>query len=88
MIKRIKAVVKKVEVAEVQSISNQGIWIKVDNREFFLPFYEYPWFLEAKIEQIYNLEFFNNKHLHWPELNIDIDIRVLEYPMVQPIKYC
>lgn len=73
--------------AEVQNISNQGLWLLINGKEFFLPFTEFPWFLKATIEQIYKLDFFNNKHLHWPELDIDISIESLEYPEAYPLKY-
>ena len=56
------------------TISPDGIWVLADEREFFMPFTDFPWFLKATIEQIYNLEFFNGHHLHWPSLDIDIDV--------------
>ncbi len=73
--------------AEIQNISNQGIWVLVNDREFFMPFAEFPWFLKATIEQIYNLELFHDKHLHWPSLDVDIDMESLKYPQLYPLKY-
>jgi len=73
--------------AEVQNISNKGIWVLVNEKEFFMPFKEFPWFLKATINQIYNLEFFHDKHLHWPELDIDVDLESLKYPESYPLKY-
>lgn len=73
--------------AEVQNISQQGIWIWVINKEFFLPFTQFPWFKKATIEQIYNLELFHGKHLHWPTLDIDIDLESLKHPEAYPLMY-
>ena len=73
--------------AETQNISKLGVWILVNNKEFFLAFTEFPWFLKATIEQIYDLQFFRGKHLHWPALDIDIDIESLKYPASYPLKY-
>jgi Protein of unknown function (DUF2442) len=73
--------------AEVQNISSHGIWILINSKEFFLPFAEFPWFLKATIAQIYNLELFHGHHLHWPDLDIDIDIESLEHPEAYPLKY-
>lgn len=73
--------------AKVQNISDQGIWVLVAEQEFFMPFTEFPWFLKGTIEQIYNLELFNGKHLHWPALDIDIDIESLQYLEAYPLKY-
>lgn len=73
--------------AEIQNISSQGIWIFVNGQEFYMPFEDFPWFLKATIEQIYNLQFFHGKHLHWPSLDIDIDLESLKYPEMYPLKY-
>ena len=88
MQKRLKKLGKGISAkAEIQSISHQGIWILVGDKEFFMPFTEFPWFLKATVEQIYNLEFFYEKHLHWPELDIDIDVESLRNPVLYPLKY-
>lgn len=73
--------------AEVQNISEQGIWILVSDQEFFLPFDEYPWFYKATIEQIYDLQFFHGRHLHWPTLDIDLELESLKHPDAYPLKY-
>lgn len=75
------------EKAEIQNISAHGIWVLVNGQEFFMPFSEFPWFLKATIEQIYNLELFHGHHLHWPALDIDVDIDSLTYPTAYPLKY-
>lgn len=72
---------------EILNISNQGIWIFVKENEFFIPFSKFPWFLEATVQQIYNLKFLHDKHLHWPELDVDIDIDSLKNPALYPLKY-
>lgn len=75
------------DVIEIQNISNQGIWIFVRNQEFFIPFNKFPWFLKATIQQIYNLEFFHGKHLHWPDLDVDIELESLKSPDSYPLQY-
>lgn len=75
------------EKTEIQNISAHGIWVLVNGQEFFMPFSEFPWFLKATIEQIYNLELFHGHHLHWPALDIDVDIDSLKYPTAYPLKY-
>jgi len=72
---------------EIQNISNQGIWILVHDKEYFMPFEEFPWFLQATIEQIYNVEFFHDHHLYWPKLDIDIDIECLKNPELFPLLF-
>ncbi len=75
------------DVIEIQNISNQGIWIFVHDQEFFIPFNKFPWFLNATVQQIYNLEFFHGKHLHWPDLDVDIELESLKSPDSYPLQY-
>jgi len=88
MLKKSKKVGNSISAkAEIQNISSHGIWILVNGEEFFMPFTEFPWFLKATIEQIYTLEFLHDHHLHWPMLDIDIDINALKHPELYPLKY-
>jgi hypothetical protein len=73
--------------AQIQNISNHGIWVLVGDKEYFMPFSEFPWFLKATVEQIYNLQFFHNHHLHWPDLDVDVDVESLKNPQAYPLKY-
>ena len=73
--------------AEIQNISKEGIWILINDQEFFLSFIEYPWFQKTTIEQIYNLQFSHNKHLYWPTLDVDLDVDSLKYPDAYSLKY-
>lgn len=88
MLKKSKKTGKSISAkAEIQNISNHGIWILVNDQEFFLPFEEFPWFLKATIKEIYNVKLFHGHHLHWAELDIDIDIEALKHPEAFPLKY-
>ena len=64
--------------AEVLNISGHGIWLLVNDHEYFLPYKEYPWFKSATISQIQNVEFVHGKYLHWDELDVDLGIESLE----------
>jgi hypothetical protein len=87
MPKKSKNLGKSISSAEVQNISHQGIWVLVNQEEFFLSFAKFPWFLKATLEQIYQLELFHNKHLHWPALDIDIAVDALRHPEAYPLQY-
>ncbi|MDR3550640.1 MAG: DUF2442 domain-containing protein [Candidatus Babeliales bacterium] len=78
---------KSISNAEVENISKEGIWVLLTDQEFFLPFTEFPWFKKATIEQIYNLQLFHGKHLHWPSLDVDIDVESLKHLDAYPLKY-
>lgn len=72
---------------EIQNISERGIWLLANDTELFIPFTKFPWFLKATIRQIYNLEFLHGHHLHWPELDVDIDLNSLKSPESYPLIY-
>jgi hypothetical protein len=72
---------------EVQNISKSGIWIFVNDREYFLPFTEYPWFKDAKVSEIHNVKITHGSHLHWPELDVDLELESLQHPEQYPLIY-
>lgn len=76
-----------ISTAEVQNISKHGIWILVDDKEFFLSFTQYPWFYNATISQIYDLKYQRGKHLRWKSLDVDLDIESLKHPEAYPLQY-
>ena len=53
---------------EVTNISKHGFWILLDDRELFLSFPKFPWFKEATIDQILDVEWPSSHHLYWPGL--------------------
>ena len=60
--------------AEVTNISPHGVWMLIDEREHFLPFEEFPWFKRAPVEAILRIERRTPRHLHWPELDVDLTL--------------
>jgi len=72
---------------EILNISASGIWLFVLDREYFLPYTEYPWFKDAPIKAILNVRLLNRVHLHWPDLDIDLEIQSLEHPDQYPLQY-
>ncbi len=71
--------------AEVTHIDMQGIWILIYDKESFLPFERFPWFKDASVGKIHNVELLNNNHLHWPDLDIDLSIESIEHPERFPL---
>lgn len=65
---------------EVGSVTKTGFWLYVDDREFYLPFDEFPWFRNAAIDALTAIERSNPSHLYWPELDADLAVEYIEYP--------
>ncbi len=71
---------------KVTNISINGIWLLAKNREYFLPYNDFPWFKDAKVSAIFNVKLLHSHHLYWPQLDVDIELASLEsienYPLV------
>jgi len=78
---------KSTSAAEVQNITKYGIWLYAKDREYFLSYKEYPWFEKAKISDVYNLKLLHEAHLHWPALDVDLEIKSLENPEKYALLY-
>ena len=76
---------KSTLAAEVTQIDIQGIWILIDDKESFLSFENFPWFKNATISAIHNVELLNARHLYWPDLDIDLAIESIEHPERFPL---
>lgn len=70
---------------EILNISPFGLWIFVGEREYFLPYKDYPWFQEAKVKDIYNVELQHSDHLYWPDLDVDLKVSILDNPKKYPL---
>ena len=71
--------------AEVTQIDKQGIWLLIGERESFLSFEKFPWFRDASVGKIHNVELLNNDHLYWPDLDIDLTVESIEHPERFPL---
>ncbi len=72
---------------EVSHISAHGFWLDVGGKEYFLPFEEYPWFKRARVSEILDVKLLHKTHLHWPGLDVDLEIESLTEPERYPLVY-
>jgi len=70
---------------EVTQISKHGIWLLLQGTEHFLSFEQFPWFRDASILAIHNVELLNEHHLYWPQLDIDLAVESIENPERFPL---
>jgi hypothetical protein len=59
---------------EVTQISISGIWLLIDDEEFFLPFEKFPLFRNATVGAIHNVQLVSERGLHWPDLKINLSV--------------
>jgi hypothetical protein len=71
---------------EVVGISPHGVWLLLDDTEHFLPFEHFPWFRDAAVGEVLNVERPQPHHLYWPDLDVDLHVDSIidpeKYPLV------
>ncbi len=72
---------------EVVHVNRHGLWLDVNGREYFLSYQDYPWFEDATIRQILNVQLLHDHHLCWPDLDVDLEIDCLDNPQQYPLRY-
>lgn len=70
---------------EVTNISRHGFWLFLEDRELFVPFEEFPWFRDAPVGAILNVQRPHPHHLHWPDLDVDLAVESIEHPERYPL---
>ncbi len=67
--------------------SPAGVWLLVNDAEYFLSYKEYPWFQKATIADIHHVKLLHQTHLNWPKLDVDLDLDSLNNPGNYPLMY-
>ena len=70
---------------EVTHISKHGFWLLLANEEFLIPFEKFPWFRQATIDQISDVQAPTKNHLYWPSLDIDLSVDSIRNPENFPL---
>lgn len=73
-----------ISTAEVTHISISGIWVLLDDNEYFLPFEKYPDFRDATVGQIHNVRIVKGDELEWPDLQLNLSIESFDQPKHVP----
>ena len=76
---------KRTSDVEVTNLSKHGFWILVEGRELFVAFGHFPWFREAPVGHILDVELPGPDHLYWPKLDVDLSVESIEQPEAFPL---
>ena len=75
----------RTSAVEVTNVSQHGFWLFLGDRELFLPFDQFPWFKDAPIGKIMNVQRLQPHHLYWPDLDVDIAVDSIDHPSRYPL---
>lgn len=76
---------KSTSEVEVTHISQHGFWLLAGGREYLLPYEDYPWFRNARVGEILDVQLLHGSHLYWPELDVDLELESLSEPARWPL---
>ena len=62
---------RHISEAEVTNISKHGVWLLLADEELFVAFKDFPWFKDASIAEIIQVEWPQPHHLYWPDLAVE-----------------
>ncbi len=72
-------------VVEVTNISPHGFWLFLAGREHFVSFELFPWFRDASVAQLCDVQLPSAHHLYWPQLDVDLAVESLTHPEKFPL---
>ncbi len=70
----------RTSAVEVTHIDAFGVWVLALEKEYFLPYGQFPWFRDAKVRDILAVELLHGDHLRWPVLDVDLSLESLGNP--------
>ncbi len=71
---------------EVTNISSHGIWLLHNNKEYFLSYEDFPWFKEKPVSAIIKVEEVSPGHFFWPDIDVDLSLKIIRHPEKYPLK--
>lgn len=71
---------------EVSHISSHGIWLLAGEKELFMSYADFPWFKDAPVGHVLNVQEPSPAHYYWPDLDIDLTVEIIEHPERFPLK--
>lgn len=76
----LKTLGKDISAVEITNISVNGVWLLTGDKELFMSYEDFPWFKDAPIGKILNVEEPHPGHFYWPELDVDLTVEIIEHP--------
>jgi hypothetical protein len=70
---------------EVTHVSRHGFWLLLGDEELLVRFEDFPWFRQATIDALTNVEWPSADHLYWPQLDVDLSISSIRRPVDFPL---
>jgi len=70
---------------EVTHISQDGFGCCCVSENYSYPRNDFPWFKQAPVSAVLNVQFAQRHHLYWPDLDIDLAVESIQHPERFPL---
>jgi len=70
---------------KVHAIVANGIMIEAHSNVYFLPYNSNPWFENAKVADVFDIESVGHTGIRWNALDVDLSIESLIHPEKYPL---
>ena len=71
--------------SEIINISQHSFWVFYKDKEYQIPFDVFPWFKHCTVESLFNYSVDEYGNFHWPDLDVDLNIDIIENPHKYPL---
>jgi hypothetical protein len=72
--------------AKVLEVTPHGLWLFAKGEEHFLSFEAFPWFKDAAVSAVFNVEEQGQDGFCWPDLDVDLSMDGIKHPDKYPLK--
>src|SRR5258706_16293415 len=69
----------------ITNVSKRGFWLLIAQKERFVAFEQFPWFRDAPLGHLLNVELPSAHHLYWPDLDVDVAVESIDHPERVPL---
>ena len=76
---------KNISAPSVENITPFGIWLFVEDTEYFLSYRDFPMFLDKPVKDIMHITMPHHGHLRWPDIDVDLEMDSIKEPERYPL---
>ena len=76
---------KRILAVELGDVTVKGFWLRINSREFFLSYADFPLFRNATRSELSDVAVPWPEHVRWETLDIDLEFESIEHPSRYPL---
>lgn len=70
---------------EVTFISKNGLILKVEDTEYYLPYGKFLWFKTASVSDVFDVQMKGKNRIRWEALDVDLSLSIITNPNDYPL---